>query len=142
MSDMAKTAIITAPRRRIFEADADTINYWRRNPIVACRDILGIELTDYQKYQLQNLWTASHSVLCCGRNTGKSFVGGIFLILWALLYNRLLLTSVDSFLARSRGIRTRLVECVFASSRRALREVPARGGGLGLLQASLGIGFG
>ena len=35
------------------------------------------------------------------------------LILWALLYNSLLLTSVDSFLARSRGIRTRLVECAF-----------------------------
>ncbi len=35
------------------------------------------------------------------------------LILWALLYNSLLLTSVDSFLARSRGLRTRLVECAF-----------------------------
>ena len=35
------------------------------------------------------------------------------LVLWALLYNALLLTSVDSFLARSRGVRTRLVECAF-----------------------------
>ncbi len=35
------------------------------------------------------------------------------LILWALLYNSLLLTSVDSFLARSRGIKTRLVEIAF-----------------------------
>ena len=35
------------------------------------------------------------------------------LALWALLYNSLLLTSVDSFLARSRGIRTRLVEIAF-----------------------------
>ena len=35
------------------------------------------------------------------------------LVLWALLYNSLLLTSVDSFLARSRGIRTRLVEIAF-----------------------------
>ena len=35
------------------------------------------------------------------------------LILWVVIYNALLLTSVDSFLARSRGIRTRLVECVF-----------------------------
>jgi zinc transport system permease protein len=34
-------------------------------------------------------------------------------IFWALLYNRLLLTSVDPFLARSRGVRTRLVECAF-----------------------------
>ena len=35
------------------------------------------------------------------------------LVFWALLYNSLLLTSVDSFLARSRGIRTRMVECAF-----------------------------
>ena len=35
------------------------------------------------------------------------------LVFWALLYNSLLLTSVDSFLARSRGVRTRLVECAF-----------------------------
>ena len=35
------------------------------------------------------------------------------LALWALLYNSLLLTSVDSFLARSRGIKTRLVEIAF-----------------------------
>ncbi len=35
------------------------------------------------------------------------------LVLWVLLYNNLLLTSVDPFLARSRGVRTRLVECLF-----------------------------
>ena len=37
----------------------------------------------------------------------------ITLILWALLYNMLLMTSVDPVLARSRGIRTRLIECGF-----------------------------
>ena len=36
------------------------------------------------------------------------------IILWILLYNPLLMTSVDPFLARSRGIRTRLIECGFA----------------------------
>ena len=35
------------------------------------------------------------------------------LAVWVLLYNRLLLTSVDSMLARSRGIPTRLIECGF-----------------------------
>jgi len=34
-------------------------------------------------------------------------------VLWALLYNQLLLTSVSPALARSRGIRTRLIECAF-----------------------------
>ena len=33
--------------------------------------------------------------------------------LWAVLYNKLLITSVDPFLARSRGIRTRIVEYAF-----------------------------
>lgn len=35
------------------------------------------------------------------------------LVFWALLYNSLLLTSVDSFLARSRGVKTILVEIAF-----------------------------
>ena len=35
------------------------------------------------------------------------------LLVWTLLYNALLMTSVDAFLARSRGIRTRLIECGF-----------------------------
>ncbi len=34
-------------------------------------------------------------------------------VLWIILYNALLLTSVDSFLARSRGVPTRLIECGF-----------------------------
>ncbi len=37
----------------------------------------------------------------------------VTLALWAVLYNALLLTSVDPFLARSRGISTRLIECGF-----------------------------
>ena len=34
-------------------------------------------------------------------------------VLWVVLYNMLLLTSVDPFLARSRGVRTRLIEGAF-----------------------------
>ncbi len=35
------------------------------------------------------------------------------ILLWVFLYNALLLTSVNASLARSRGIRTRLIECAF-----------------------------
>ncbi len=35
------------------------------------------------------------------------------IVLWIVLYNSLLMTSVDPFLARSRGIKTRLIECAF-----------------------------
>ena len=37
----------------------------------------------------------------------------VTLVLWTVMYNTLLLTSVDPMLARSRGIRTRLIECGF-----------------------------
>lgn len=40
-----------------------------------------------------------------------ALVGGI--VVWMILYNQLLLTSINSSLARSRGIRTRIVECCF-----------------------------
>ena len=37
----------------------------------------------------------------------------VTLVLWTVMYNTLLLTSVDPMLARSRGIRTRMIECGF-----------------------------
>ena len=37
----------------------------------------------------------------------------VTLALWIVMYNTLLMTSVDSMLAGSRGIRTRLIECGF-----------------------------
>lgn len=40
-----------------------------------------------------------------------ALAGGI--VIWMILYNQLLLTSINPSLARSRGIRTRIVECCF-----------------------------
>lgn len=37
------------------------------------------------------------------------------LVFWLTLYNRMLLTSVNADWARSRGVRTRVVECAFAA---------------------------
>ena len=72
---MAKNKLImTAAKRRICELDAKSIAYYRRNPCIAARDLLGIELLDYQKYILQGMWNSSHSVVVLTRNGGKSFV--------------------------------------------------------------------
>ena len=40
-----------------------------------------------------------------------ALVGGI--ILWVMMYNHLLLTSINTSLARSRGVHTQIVECAF-----------------------------
>ena len=83
-------------KRRICELDAESIAYYRRNPCIACEDLLGIRLTDAQKYILQSSWNAAHCVWACSRNFGKSFIGAIFLILKAVLYENQSIYIVSS----------------------------------------------
>lgn len=77
---------MTDIKRRMCELDAASIAYYRRNPCIASEDLLGIRLTDVQKWILQSSWNASHSVWCCSRDFGKSFLGAVFMILKAGLY--------------------------------------------------------
>ena len=81
-----RAPIITAVKRKIYECDAATIAFYRRNPVIAARDLLGIQLFDAQAYMLERSWNAGHVVWACSRNFGKSFVGSVFIILKAILY--------------------------------------------------------
>ena len=76
---MSKQIIITEAKRKIYELDAAAIAYYRRNPVIAAEDLLGVRLTDAQAYILESSWNASTSVWACSRNFGKSFVGAIFI---------------------------------------------------------------
>jgi len=71
-----KSAVFVAQRTR----------EWRRNPVKACEDLLGVVLMDYQKAMIMKSWTAEHIIWCCSRNAGKSFLVAIFAILKALLF--------------------------------------------------------
>lgn len=82
---MAKV-IMTEAKRKMYELDTESINFYRRNPCIAAEDLLGIQLLDSQKYILEETWNASHSVWVCSRNFGKSFLGAVFMILKAILY--------------------------------------------------------
>lgn len=128
---MAKKIYISSARRKVYEADAKTIAYWRRNPIIAARDLLGVELLDYQKYALMGAWVASHVVLCWGRDLGKSFWGDIFLQLWGLLFfdqEMFILSSVGD---QAKETFSKLESLVLrsgktASSFRDLTDIPAQ----------------
>lgn len=82
---MAK-AILTTARRKAYEMDAQTINFYRRNPIIACEDLLGIYLSDAQAWMLASTWCSFRAVWSCCRNFGKSFLIAIICILRAILY--------------------------------------------------------
>lgn len=91
-----RAPIITAVKRKIYECDAATIAFYRRNPVIAARDLLGIQLFDAQAYMLEQSWNAGHVVQACSRNFGKSFVGSVFIILKALLYENQAIYIVSS----------------------------------------------
>lgn len=91
-----RAPIITAVKRKIYECDAATIAFYRRNPVIAARDLLDIQLFDAQAYMLEQSWNAGHVVWACSRNFGKSFVGSVFIILKALLYENQAIYIVSS----------------------------------------------
>lgn len=88
--------MMTPFKRRIYELDARSIAYYRRNPCIASEDLLGIRLTDVQKYILQSSWNTPHVLWCCCRNFGKSFIGAVFLILKAILYENQAIYIISS----------------------------------------------
>lgn len=119
---------MTAAKRRICELDAKSIAYYRRNPCIASRDLLGIELLDYQKYILQGMWNASHSVIAMTRNGGKSFVGAVFILLKAMLYENQAIYIVSSVGEQSKELFTKIEDLVLrigktAASFKSLKDI-------------------
>lgn len=120
--------ILTPIKKRIYELDAESIAFYRRNPCIACEDLLGIRLIDAQKWILQSTWNAQHSVWCCSRNFGKSFLGAIFMILKAILYENQAIYIVSSVGDQSKETFTKIEEIVTrmgktAASIRSLKDI-------------------
>lgn len=83
---MAKRNVLTTARLKLYLADAKTIEFWRRNPVIAAEDLLGIYLSDAQAWVLEASWNTEKAIWSCSRNWGKSFVIAVYCILRALLY--------------------------------------------------------
>ncbi len=120
--------IITEAKRKIYELDTRTIAFYRRNPCIACEDLLGIRLIDAQKWILQSSWNASHVVWCCSRNFGKSFIGAIFMILKAILYENQAIYIISSVGDQSKETFSKIEEIVLrmgktAASIKSLKDV-------------------
>lgn len=128
MNPIRKRVIMTDFKRRICELDAESIAYYRRNPCIACEDLLGIRLTDAQKYILQSSWNSAHCVWACSRNFGKSFIGAILLILKAVLYENQSIYIVSSVGDQSKETFSKLEEIITrigktAASIASLRDI-------------------
>ena len=110
---MVKRKILMSERKkRICELDAESIAFYRRNPCIACEDLLGIKLIDSQKYILQASWNKPHVLWCCSRNFGKSFLGAVFMILKAILYENQAIYIVSSVGDQSKETFSKIEEIV------------------------------
>lgn len=112
MNLLIKRKLLSERKRKICELDAETIAFYRRNPCIACEDLLGIKLIDSQKYILQMSWNKPHVLWCCSRNFGKSFLGAIFMILKAILYENQAIYIVSSVGDQSKETFSKIEEIV------------------------------
>ena len=126
MSEAARAAgktnaakLLTSARRKIYELDAKTLNYYRRNPVIACEDLLGIYLSDAQAWMLAESWNAEKIVWACTRNFGKSFLIAIYSVLKAILYPNQNIYIVSSVGNQAKETFTKIEEIALRSGRTA-----------------------
>lgn len=62
------------------------IEYCRANPVYAAQVILNLELVWYQRLTLRWLWKYPFCLLVWGRGIGKTYMGAVFCVLYAILY--------------------------------------------------------
>lgn len=116
---MNNLALLTSARRRKYELDAETINFYRANPVIACEDLIGIYLSDSQAWILQESWNSQESIWSCSRNWGKSFMIAIYCILRAILYPNQNIYIVSSVGNQAKETFTKIEEIVLRTGRTA-----------------------
>ncbi len=85
-------------------------------------------MIDSQKYILQQSWNKPHVLWCCSRNFGKSFLGAIFMVLKAILYENQAIYIVSSVGDQSKETFSKIEEIVLrigktAASIKSLKDI-------------------
>lgn len=62
------------------------VQLYRKDPVLACRDLLGIELTWYQRQILRGMWVKKYVMLLMTRGLSKTYLLAIFALLKCMLY--------------------------------------------------------
>lgn len=64
----------------------DVFEYWRKNPIIASRDLLGVDLPPHQRLALRSAWLLPDVIQVWTRGGGKTWFLALFAALSAALY--------------------------------------------------------
>lgn len=77
---------LTTNQFNVAFANSKMIQYWRANPVIACRDILGVVLLDYQAWLFTQTWFAKDSLWVLTRNGGKTIIASLYILLQSALF--------------------------------------------------------
>lgn len=116
---MAKKVVLSTARLQAYMDDAETLAFFRRNPVIACEMLFGIYLSDIQAYILSNAWNSSRAVLSCSRNFGKSFLICVICLLRAILYPNQNIYIVSSVGNQAKSTFSKLEELVLRTGKTA-----------------------
>lgn len=83
---MSKKVALSVKKQEQYQSQAEMIQFLRKNPVIACEELLGIQLIDSQAWVLQNSWNAQYNIWTCSRGFGKSLMLAIIAMLKLLLY--------------------------------------------------------
>jgi len=62
------------------------IDFYRKNPVIAAYDLLGVDLAPIQAMILEDMWFKSYVVTVTSRGLGKTFIAAVLAVLSTLLY--------------------------------------------------------
>lgn len=71
-----------------------TILYYRLYPVRAAKDILGVDLTWFQRIILRSLWFKKYNLLLMSRGIGKTWMLALFAVLRGMLYPEVMIGIV------------------------------------------------
>jgi len=86
MSREITMELLTENQYKNYYDNSRTIRFYRRNPSIAVKELLGIQLLDFQVLTVEMVMKSEHATLAFCRNAGKSLLSAILLMINSLLY--------------------------------------------------------
>ena len=65
--------------------EEELVEFWRQNPVVACKDIFGINLVWLQRIALREMWLKDFVMIVMSRGLSKTYINIVFACLRAIL---------------------------------------------------------
>jgi len=70
----------------LMEQGLELIGFYRNNPSIAAKDLLGVDFAPIQRVVFNDMWFKNYNIAVCGRGGGKTFMLGTLATLSCMLY--------------------------------------------------------